>query len=310
VDHRTLTDALADGPVVLDGGLATEIERRGHDLSGALWSARLLSDDPAAIAAVHRAFVGAGAQVLTTASYQATFEGFEAAGIDATGTRRLLRRSVQLGREAAQADGVWVAASVGPYGAARADGSEYTGDYGPMLDVAALRRFHRPRLAVLAQAQPDVLALETIPCLAEAEALVAELDGLGLPAWLSLTTVTEPDGRVVTRRGEPAEEAFAMARDSASVLAVGINCTDPGGVQEAVALAAEISGKPVVTYPNSGESWDPRARTWTGAAHFQPHEVTAWATAGARLVGGCCRVTPDAIRSVAQALHGQVPSSS
>lgn len=328
MDGRSLVDALARGTVVLDGGLATELERRGHDLGGGLWSARLLAEDPAAIVAAHRAFVDAGAQVVTTASYQASFEGFGAAGIDAAGAKRLLRRSVELGREAADAAeaaetaqaaqaaetaegvGVWVAASVGPYGAARADGSEYTGDYGPMLGVPALRAYHRPRLEALAEAGPDVLALETIPCLAEVEALVTELNGLGLPGWLSLTTVTRPDGRVLTRRGERAEEAFTLARDTASVVAVGVNCTDPDGVDEAIALAARASGKPVVVYPNSGESWDPRARTWMGPARFDPQQVTTWTARGARLVGGCCRVRPDAIRAVAQALHGQVPSSS
>src|SRR3954469_13108449 len=196
-----LAKALAGGPVVLDGGLATELERRGHDLSSSLWSARLLADDPAAVTEVHRAFLDAGAQVVTTASYQASFEGFAAVGVDAIGTRQLLRRSVELARQAVAetADAArtpWVAASVGPYGAALADGSEYTGAYGEMLTVAALRRFHHDRLAVLVDAGPDVLALETLPALAEVEALVAELDGLGVPAWLSLTTSTQPEGRV------------------------------------------------------------------------------------------------------------------
>jgi homocysteine S-methyltransferase len=217
---------------------------------------------------------------------------------------------VELARRAAGDDARWVAASVGPYGAVRADGSEYTGDYGSMLEVAALRRFHHDRLAVLADAGPDVLALETIPCLAEAEALVAELDGLGRPAWLSLTTVTQPDGRVVTRRGEPAEQGFALARDCRGVIAVGVNCVDPAGAPVAVALAAEVSGKPVVVYPNSGESWDARARAWTGPVHFHPDDVNGWVAGGARLVGGCCRVTPDAIASVAQALHGHVSGRS
>jgi homocysteine S-methyltransferase len=320
-----LANALAAGPVVLDGGLATELERRGHDLSSALWSARLLAEDPAEIRNAHRAFLAAGAQVVTTASYQASFDGFAAAGMDTADTRTLLRRSITLARDAVDgADGtegtdgidgvgganrsdnaraVWVAASIGPYGAARADGSEYTGDYGEMLDVAALRRFHRERLAVLADAGPDVLALETLPALAEVEALLLELDGLGVPAWLSLTTVTEADGRVLTHRGEPAAEAFAMARDADAVIAVGVNCTDPDGVLPAVRLAAEVASKPVVVYPNSGEGWDAVTRSWAGASHFHPDAVTSWRDAGARLIGGCCRVTPEAISAVSLALR-------
>ena len=297
-----LAAALAAGPVVLDGGLATELERRGHDLSSALWSARVLRDEPAEVVAAHRAFVEAGARVLTTASYQASFEGLAAAGMDADSTRALLRRSVQLAREAAGGDAVWVAASVGPYGAARADGSEYTGRYGDMLDVAALRRFHAERLGVLADAGADVLALETVPCLAEAQALVEEAEAAGVPAWLSLTTVTAPDGRVLTRRGEPAHEAFALAGASSAVIAVGVNCTDPTGVPAAVRLAARVSGKPVVVYPNSGESWDAAARAWTGPARFDPSDVEGWVRTGARLVGGCCRVTPSALAALASTL--------
>lgn len=156
----TFRDALAAGPLVLDGGMSNELEAQGHDLSGALWSARLLRDSPEAIRAVHRAYYAAGAQVAITASYQATYVGFARLGISRAETTALLQRSVALAREAAAGTG-WVAASVGPYGAMLADGSEYRGDYG--LTVAELTRFHRPRLEALAEAAPDVFAVETIP---------------------------------------------------------------------------------------------------------------------------------------------------
>ena len=163
-------DAVQAGPIVLDGGLATELERQGADLSSALWSARLLVDDPAAILAAHREFFAAGAQVAISASYQASLTGFAQLGVDGTA---MLRRSVALARAAT--DGVtnrWVAASIGPYGAVLADGSEYRGDY--RVSVDDLRRFHRPRIVELAAAGADVLAVETIPCLTEVEAVLAE----------------------------------------------------------------------------------------------------------------------------------------
>jgi len=299
VTPRTLGEALTGGPVVLDGGVATELERRGHDLSGALWSARLLRDDPAAIEAVHAAYAGAGAQVVTTASYQATFEGFARAGLDAGTTERLLRSSVELARRGAP--DAWVAGSVGPFGALLADGSEYTGGYATDLGVAGLRRFHRRRMEVLAEAGVDVLACETVPAAAEAEALVAEAQSLGVPIWLSLTTVVDDDGVVRTRRGEPAADVFAMAAGVDEVLAVGVNCTDPSGVPAAVTTAA-ASGKPVVVYPNSGEGWDASGRRWTGEVMRATDDVPRWVAAGARLVGGCCRIGPDQIREIAAAL--------
>src|SRR6185503_13082199 len=186
---RSLAEALATGPLVLDGGLSTELESRGCDVSSALWSARLLRDDPAAIVAAHAAFAAAGARVATTASYQATVEGFAAAGVDAAEARRLIASSVALAREG-QGEG-WVAGSVGPYGAMLADGSEYTGDYVADVSIAELRAFHRPRMELLAEAGADVLACETVPAAAEAEALLAEADALGEPVWLSLTTVVD-----------------------------------------------------------------------------------------------------------------------
>lgn len=297
---RTITEAMADGPVVLDGGLATQLEAQGRDLTSAVWSAQVLAEDPDAVLAAHRAFFAAGAQVATTASYQVSSRGFASVGQDSLHISRLLRRSVRLARQAAgEVDGeAWVAASVGPYGAALGDGSEYRGDYG--LDVEQLRRWHRFGIQVLADVGPDVLALETIPCLAEAEALLAEVRGLPVPAWLSMTC----DGDR-TRAGEPVAEAFAMAAEVPEVVAVGVNCLDPADTPALVELAHRVSGKPVVVYPNAGERWDAEHRRWTGDRTAVAALVPEWVEAGARLVGGCCRVGPDEIAAVAQAVgHG------
>jgi homocysteine S-methyltransferase len=299
VTPAPLAAALAAGPVVLDGGLSTELESRGHDVTSALWSARLLRDAPQAIADAHAAFAAAGAQVMTTASYQATLPGFAAAGIDAAAAATLIARSVQLARDGMAAAGQegWVAGSVGPYGAYLADGSEYRGDYVATTSVARLRAFHRPRLELLAEAGADVLACETLPAAAEVEALLAEVEPLGVPAWLSVTAVTGPDGVPLTRRGEPLAEVLAMARGVTAVIAVGINCTDPAAVRPAIA-AAGAAGKPVAAYPNSGEVWDAAGRRWTGTPGVG--DVAGWLAAGARLVGGCCRVRPTDVRTITQ----------
>jgi homocysteine S-methyltransferase len=296
-----LATALAAGPVVLDGGLSTELEARGHDLSSALWSARLLLDAPEEVVAAHASFAAAGAQVATTASYQASVEGLARVGVDAAGARRLVVRSVELAHRGAPE--AWIAGSVGPYGAALADGSEYTGGYADLLGVERLRRWHRPRMQWLADAGADVLACETVPAAAEAEALLEEADLLGVPVWLSLTTVVDGDGVVRTRRGEPAEEVFAMAYGNDAVVAVGVNCTEPAAVGPSLAAAAS-SGKPLVAYPNSGEGWDAGARRWTGSPGADAGQVPEWLAAGARLVGGCCRVGPaDIARITAAAIR-------
>ncbi|MGY1916470.1 homocysteine S-methyltransferase [Blastococcus sp. SYSU DS0973] len=295
-----LADALAAGPVVLDGGLSTELESRGHDVSSALWSARLLHDDPGAVVAAHAAFAAAGAQVATTASYQATVEGFTATGVAADEARRLIASSVALAREG-QGEG-WIAGSVGPYGAMLADGSEYSGAYVPEVGVAGLRAFHRPRMALLAEAGADVLACETVPAAAEAEALLAEAASLGVPVWLSLTTVLDEDGTPRTRRGELVADVYRMAAGVNEVLAVGVNCTAPVVVAPTVAAAA-AAGKPLMVYPNSGETWDAAARRWTGAPGIGPGAVPSWIGAGARLVGGCCRVRPADVAVIAATIR-------
>ena len=245
---------------------------------------------------MHRAFFEAGADVVTTASYQASFSGFAASGISGDETARLLRRSVELARSAVPSGGrCRVAASVGPYGAALADGSEYRGRYG--LSVAQLAEWHRPRLEVLASAGPDVLALETVPDVDEAAALVAALNGIEVPAWLTYSI----DG-LRTRAGQPLAEAFAAIASVPQIVAVGVNCCDPSNVGPAIAVAQEVTRKPVIVYPNSGERWDAAGRRWTGRSRFSAADAARWVAAGAAGVGGCCRVGPADIAAVARAV--------
>jgi S-methylmethionine-dependent homocysteine/selenocysteine methylase len=296
--------------VVIDGGLATELEHAGHHLGDGLWSARLLADEPEAIVAAHLAYYRAGARVAITASYQATFEGFAARGLDHDEAVVLLRRSVELAAEAraryraAQAPAdpgpLLVAASVGPYGAWLADGAEYRGRYG--LDRRALRDFHRERLDVLWGAGPDLLACETIPDIVEVRALADLVDETAAAAWLALSCA---DGGHL-RDGTPVEEVAAIADATHGFVAVGVNCTAPEHVEELVARIAGVTAKPVVVYPNSGEGWEAGTGRWLPASGPDVDVATArrWVAAGARLVGGCCRVGPAQVSELAAAFGG------
>ncbi|MEO6084105.1 MAG: homocysteine S-methyltransferase [Umezawaea sp.] len=296
-----LIDAMADDVLVLDGGLSTALTSAGHDLSDELWSARLLIADPAAIRQAHLAYFRAGAQVAITSSYQATFEGFARRGLTAEETAGLLRASVELARQAAaEVPGPrWVAASVGPYGAMLADGSEYRGRYG--VTQRRLVDFHRSRIEVLVDAGADVLAVETIPDVDEAEAVLEVVAGQGMPVWLSYSV-----RGARTCAGQPLEEAFAVAAGVDEVIAVGVNCCEPADVDDAVRIAREVTGKPVVVYPNSGELWDAEARVWRGRSTFAPEVVSGWVSSGARLVGGCCQVGPDRIAELAAVVAANV----
>jgi homocysteine S-methyltransferase len=272
---------LGDTPVVLDGGLSTALEQQGADLDGALWTARLLAEEPERIAAAHRAFFAAGARVATTASYQASVEGFAAAGYE-PGARRLVQRSVTIAREVAdEYPGALVAASVGPYGAFLADGSEYTGRYD--VSPARLRDFHLPRLELLADAGPDLLAVETIPDTDEAEVLVELLDEIGLPAWFSYSVRGSR-----TNAGQPLVAAYGVLTGCRSLVAAGVNCSDQADILGAVRCAVAVTALPAVAYPNRGGSWDADSKTWAYGDPVDLDLVPAWLEAGVLLVGGCC----------------------
>jgi homocysteine S-methyltransferase len=307
MDSHHLRDALRRGePLVLDGGLATRLEAQGNDLSDRLWSARLLLEAPDEIVAAHLAFYRAGARVATTASYQASFEGFAARGIGRADAEALLRRSVALAaraRDQARGEGVpgelFVAASVGPHGAVLADGSEYRGYPDP--DVTRLRDWHRDRLLVLAGTDADVLAVETIPEVAEAVAIAGLLgERPGTAAWISFTCAD--GGRL--RSGAPIEEAVEAVADAPGVVAVGVNCTAPEHVEELVGRIRATTSLPVAVYPNSGEGWDASARRWIGTpgGRVDGAEALRWHAAGATLIGGCCRVEPEQIAALAGSL--------
>lgn len=298
------------GVVILDGALATELERRGADLGDPLWSARLLLEAPDLIEAVHYDYFVAGADVATSASYQATFEGFAERGIVEKDAERLLRLSVVLARRAR--DRFWedprrrkgrlrplVAASVGCYGAYLHDGSEYRGDYG--LTRNELVEFHRRRMDVLVGAGADLLACETVPCRVEAEALTLLLaDYANTPAWISFSCRSESE----VSHGESFPECLRVAFGADQIVAAGLNCTPPALVSGLLVFAKGVSEKPLAAYPNSGESWDGERHCWLPGSGPAPNESLAkqWHDLGARLIGGCCRTTPDTIRALSRGL--------
>lgn len=294
------TDALTR-PLLLDGGLSTALEEQGVSLEGALWTGRLLGEEPEQLAQAHRAYFLAGAKVATTASYQVSVEGLVDAGYDAQTARRLIARSVTIAQEVREelADthqGLLVAASVGPYGAFLADGSEYRGRYG--VSPARLRDFHGPRLELLAEAGPDLLAVETIPDADEAEVLVALLDDLDVPAWFSYSVRGS-----TTNAGQPLTEAYAVLAGSRSIIAAGVNCSEQADVLGAVRDAVAVTGLPAVAYPNRGGSWDSDAKQWTYGGPLDLGLVGSWVAAGARLIGGCCGTSPADIADLADVVE-------
>lgn len=297
--------AALTGTLVVDGGLGSELERRGCDVTDHLWSARVLLDHPEKIGEVHRDYLAAGADCIISASYQISFDGFRKAGLSEADTERALRQAVQVALEAREwferthGRSALVAASVGPLGAALADGSEFHGNYD--CSYADLIAFHTRRMAILAGAGADLLACETIPSQVEAKAI---LECLSSPpqakAWFSFQC---RDERHVAH-GELLSDCARMLDASPQVVAIGVNCTAPQYVATLIQEIRSATKKPVVVYPNAGRRWDAKARAWTGAApDFDLGEMAKeWKALGAQWIGGCCGTTPEDIRGVARAI--------
>jgi homocysteine S-methyltransferase len=291
--------------VIIDGATGTELERKGYDINDSLWSAKFLMENPKAISEVHKDYLEAGSDCITTLSYQATFEGFKERGLNEVQAKELLQSSIKLAIEAR--DEFWasnesnnrikplVAASVGPYGAYLADGSEFRGNYG--LSEEELVNFHRKRMQALIEAKPDLLACETVPCLIEAKAYVKLLEEFpSTQAWI---TFSAKDGEHINS-GESIKECAKFLDDKEQIVAIGINCTAPQYVESLISEIKEVSSKPIIVYPNGGAAYDGATKTWSTQANTKDYGKMAflWYEKGASIIGGCCQTTPNDIKQI------------
>ncbi|AJY74372.1 homocysteine S-methyltransferase [Paenibacillus beijingensis] len=293
--------------IILDGAMATELEGRGCNLNDSLWSAGILLENPELIRQVHLDYFAAGADCAITASYQATVEGYAARGLGKDEAIRLIQKSVRVAVQAR--DEFWelpdnrfnrpkplVAASVGPYGAFLADGSEYRGDY--RLNESELMNFHRLRMKALIDAGADIFACETIPSFTEAKAIVKLLEEFpDTYAWISFSA---KDERHISD-GTPIAECAQWLDQQRQVAAIGINCSPTHIITPLIQEIRKHTAKPIVVYPNSGEHYDPVTKTWSGASSEKDYGEYAyeWYGHGARLIGGCCRTSPEDIGRIA-----------
>jgi homocysteine S-methyltransferase len=302
-------DSILRDARVLDGGLASELEYLGAHLDGPLWSAHVLEDAPDKIVSVHRVFIEAGADCIETASYQVSRMGYDEAGLNPARADAALLRSIALARTAAASfpqRHTVIAASLGPYGAALHNGAEYHGNYDCTL--ADLVAFHRQRIEVLSGINGrEILAFETLPSLAEAQAIAEALAPWPqLAAWFSFTC---KDAEHVAN-GELLRDCAAFVSSLPQTVAVGVNCTHPALIAPLIGEMRDASNKPIVVYPNSGEDWDAQARCWTGQSDPEVYGSLAmkWFAAGAQMIGGCCRTRPAHIRQVAEAASRNAPA--
>jgi len=293
-------------PLLLDAGLASLLEAKGHNLDHSLWSAYLLKEEPQSILEAHVEHLQAGAQIITTSSYQASFPGFIEIGIDRKEASEMMLRSVELAVRARDLyiqkhdTPIWIAASLGPYGAYLADGSEYRGNYGIRRDK--LKAFHRERIEVLLESEADFFACETLPSLEEAIVLAELMQEYRRPAWVSFSCQDHEK----TNEGQYLRDCVEALDAFDEIFAVGVNCSPPHFI---TALIGEIkkteTNKQIIVYPNSGESYHPEDKSWSGESNLQTCRswTREWIEAGADLIGGCCRMLPSHLNEMKIALN-------
>jgi len=288
--------------LILHGALGTEMEALGYDISGKLWSAKYLLEKSEVIQELHETYVAAGADLITTSSYQATLPGLVEAGLTEKAAEQIIALTVRLAKAAR--DKVWgaldetekakrpyplISGDVGPYAAYLANGSEYSGDYG-QITIKELKDFHRPRIQILLDQGVDLLALETIPNRLETQALI------------ELLAEEFPEAEAISD-GTSLAEMAKLVSQSNQILAVGINCSSPLLYNQALAFLKN-AGKALITYPNSGEVYDGDSQTWKpkdkDALTLVEHSKYWHAHFGVKILGGCCRTRPNDIKALYQ----------
>ena len=296
-----------NSPFIIDGGLSNVLEKQGCDLNHKLWTANLLEKNPDAIIQAHLDYIKSGAQCITTSSYQASIPGLIAIGYKRNTAKKLILKSIQLAEIAIKAaldSGIvdfkpLIAASVGPYGAYLADGSEYRGNYG--VSDKTLRDFHLDRIRILDRSNADILACETIPSFQEARILSDILFHVDKPVWISFSCKDEHH----LNDGSKIKDCVSIFRNHPKVFAVGVNCTNPKYISGIIqCLKASGGGNKIIVYPNSGEVYNAKSKTWLGLSEpkYFVEMSKEWIKFGADIIGGCCRIGPEHIRRISNIL--------
>ncbi len=304
---NTIEKILSEYPfIIIDGGFATELEKKDFDLKDRLWSAKIIAEAPDAVRDVHLSYLNAGADCIITSSYQATVPGFISAGYSRSEAIALIWKSVKIASDAvkifhdsspdmSKRPEPFIAASAGCYGSFLADGSEYRGDY--HLDVNGYKNFHRERVDILADAGAEIIAFETFPCMEEAAA-VAELmeEYSDLSYWIVFTI----RDAFHTNHGDDFKECIRSLQGRKNLAASGVNCSPPELIIPVLdSLDAELK-KRLVVYPNSGEHYHTDCSCWQDDPTASDYRKLSeeWYSRGARLIGGCCRTGPSDIAKI------------
>lgn len=316
---RHLAQRLGEGPpILLDGGNGTEIERLGATMHPRAWGALAALDAPEILAAVHRAFLVAGAELIIANTYPCNYHIMAAAGLEErfdAANRAALRLALEARREAHGVDPerpIWVAGSMST--------TTFTRGIDPAVapSPTAQDGGYRAQAAIIAESGVDLIVLEMMRDIEQTRLCLEAALETGLPVWVGFSVEEGRGGSVVLHGTElPLAVALSEVLDettTASVQAVGIMHSELELTPTALDLLAASWGGPTFAYPHHGVFEMPH---WRFDNTLTPHQfadtVAAWvrgATDGAvrsdarpaAAVGGCCGIRPAHITALSDRL--------
>ncbi len=281
---------------LLDGSMSFPMEQLGYNLKNKLWTGMALINDPNIIKDIHKGYIKAGADYISTSTYQISFGRLKNMGYQSVEIKKIFQKSVDLVKEAILESKskreIKIVGSFGPYASFDPKASEYVGEYISTDDE--IMNFHHNNIRIIEETDLDIILYETIPCLREFKILSEILSNTKKEIWISVTC----NENIEFRDGSSFKEACEIISGIEKITTLGINCFSPLLVNKAIRKLKKYSNKKALIYPNSGEVYNQEDKFWSGKNEFNDVMIKNWLSLSPDIIGGCCRVGYDNIKKM------------
>jgi homocysteine S-methyltransferase len=286
---------------LLDGSLSYPLEKQGYNLNKKLWTGDALINDPNVIKKVHKDYLIAGVDFISTSTYQISYNVLEAMDYSLNEIKDVFKRSVNLVEQAIQETNIKreikIVGSYGPYGASLSNGSEYTGKYDTSDNI--IMDYHIKNMNIIKELDIDIILYETIPCLREIEILSKLVEEYKKEVWVSFTCNKDLE----FRDGSSIIKACKILSSIEVISTIGINCFSPLLAEKAIKKLKDNSNKKILIYPNSGEIYNNKDKDWYGEKYFDRSMIKKWLALSPDIIGGCCRVGFEDIKNMRKEIN-------
>jgi homocysteine S-methyltransferase len=281
---------------LLDGSMSFPMEHLGYNLKNKLWTGMALISDPDIIKNIHKDYINAGADYISTSTYQVSYDRLKNMGYQSSEIKKVFQKSVDLVKEAIKESGskkeIKIVGSFGPFASYDPNASEYVGKYNSTDDE--IKNFHLNNINIIEETDLDIILYETIPCLREIKVLSKVLSQTNKEIWISITC----NENIEFRDGSSFKEACKIISQIEQITTLGINCFSPLLVEKALKELKKYSNKKTLVYPNSGEQYNPKVKYWSGKNEFNNLMIKNWLSLSPDIIGGCCRVGYNNIKKM------------